>query len=228
MKEGRIGSQDALILADTMLATIPDSRWLQPHWWEGQGAVLSELGGRGAALALATPVGPAVLRRYHRGGWMAPLLGDRHIRCHAERSRGFREFRLLSRLRESGLPVPPPLAASFEPAGAFYRAGLLTRLIPHARPLADVADELSAADWQALAAMLKRFFRVGLSHPDLNAHNLLLDRSGQWHMLDFDRARLVGRPVEAGPMIARLGRSLRKHAGEAWRTGFDVELGKLR
>lgn len=224
MNEGMSVGGKPLILADSTLPTRPDARWLQPQWWMAEGAVRAELGGRGVALKLSTPVGLAVLRRYQRGGWMSPLLHDRYVRLSADRSRGFREFRLLCRLRELNLPVPQALAASFEPAGAFYRAGLLTAFIPDTRPLAAVADALSRADWQRLAGMLKRFFRAGLVHPDLNAHNLLLDRSGQWHMLDFDRARLASRPAAARPMIDRLERSLRKHADEAWQAGFYSQL----
>ena len=228
MNAGMTVKRKSLILADSALPTPCDARWLQPQWWLAQDAVRAELGGRGAALELATPVGPAVLRRYQRGGWIAPLLHDRYLRRSAERSRGIREFRLLCRLRELNLPVPYPLAASFEPAGAFYRAGLLTRLIPHTRPLAAVADALTPADWQRLAEVLKRFFRAGLVHPDLNAHNLLLDLSGQWHLLDFDRARLASRPAAAGPMIDRLERSLRKHAdAAAWQSGFHSQLRAL-
>ncbi len=227
MNAGMTVSRKALILADSTLAAAPDARWLVPQWWKGQGAVEAELGGRGVALKLSTPVGPAVLRRYHRGGWMAPLLGDRYLRLGADRSRGFREFRLLLRLVELKLPVPRPLAASFEPAGGFYRAGLLTRFIPETRALADVADELSGADWRRLAGVLRRFFRAGLVHPDLNAHNLLLDASGQWHVLDFDRASLSAGPVSAGSMIRRLERSLRKRAGTDWQAGFESELRAL-
>lgn len=228
MKESVTVSGKTLILADSALPASVDARWLQPQWWAAQGAIKAELGGRGAALELSTPVGSAVLRRYYRGGWMAPLLNDRYLGLGAARSRGFREFRLLSRLRELSLPVPEPLAASFEPAALFYRAGLLTRFIPQTRPLADVADELSGVEWRALAEVLKRFFQAGLEHPDLNAHNLLLDSSAQWHVLDFDRARLSrGRSVAAGTMIARLERSLRKHAGAGWQAGFEAELRKL-
>lgn len=228
MKQGVSVGRNALILADSGLASAPDARWLQPQWWTMQGAVVAQLGGRGTALRLNTPVGPAVLRRYLRGGWMAPLLDDRYLRCGAERSRGFVEFRLLGRLRELGLPVPEPLAASFEPAGLFYRAGLLTRLIPDARSLAELAAALSLAEWRSLAELLRRCFQAGLMHPDLNAHNLLLDSAGRWHVLDFDRARLNAGPVAGRPMIERLQRSLHKHAASGWQDGFERELRGLK
>lgn len=224
MNERVADGESCLILYDSTLHAVPNCRWLLPAWWASQQAVSADLGGRGQAMLVQTACGPAVVRRFLRGGWMGPLLGDRYWRRTPERSRGFREFRLLYRLRQLALPVPRPLAASFEPAGLFYRAGLLTEFIPDAQSLAAVAEHLSGSDWRALAQMLKRFFAVGLLHPDLNAHNLLLDRSGQWHLLDFDRARLRGRPADAKPMLARLERSLCKHAGTAWRKGFEAEL----
>ncbi len=228
MNESVAGSAGSLILYDSsLMVPAPHICWLQPRWWTSQSAVKAEMRGRGSAIVVQSPVGLAVLRRFRRGGWVAPLLHDRYWRWSAERSRGFQEFRLLGRLRAMGLPVPRPLAASFEPAGPFYRAGLLTRFVPETRPLADIADELTAVEWRALASVLQRFFHAGLVHPDLNARNLLLDNQGQWFMLDFDRAYLRGRPSAGRQMIQRLARSLRKHAGPAGLAGFDQHLRDL-
>lgn len=228
MNENVAVSAGSLILSDPKLNPAPDARWLRPSWWTRQSAVKAELRGRGRAIVVQSPVGLAVLRRFRRGGWMAPLLNDRYWRSGLEQSRGFREFRLLSRLWELDFPVPQPLAASYEPAGLFYRAGLLTRFLPETRPLAEVADELAASDWKALAEVLRRFFHAGLVHPDLNARNLLIDSRGQWFVLDLDRARLRDRPVCGGRMIKRLARSLRKHAGSIGQAGFARHLRDLR
>jgi len=227
MKECVAGGPECFILYDSESVSVPDARWLRPEWWIAQAAVQAELGGRGRALVVQTPAGPAVLRRFCRGGLMAPLLKDRYWRLDASRSRGFREFRLLSQLRSLDLPVPQPLAASFEPAGPFYRAGLLTRFLPETRQLAELANGLNSSQWMALSAVLRRFFDAGLVHPDLNARNLLMNTRGQWYVLDFDRAHLRGRPVAAGRMIERLARSLRKHAGTDWQAGFEAHLRSL-
>lgn len=227
MKECVAGGPECLILYDSEAVSAPDARWLQPEWWIAQGAVQAELGGRGRALVVQTPAGAAVLRRFCRGGWMAPLLKDRYWRLAHSRSRAFREFRLLSQLLSLDLPVPQPLAASFEPAGPFYRAGLLTQFLPGTRQLADLADELTAPEWMALASVLRRFFDAGLVHPDLNARNLLMNARGQWFVLDLDRAHLRGGPIAAGRMIERLARSLRKHAGTDWQAGFEEHLRSL-
>lgn len=227
MNERVARGEQGLILYDCGQLAALESGWLQPQWWDLQGKAGAGLGGRGGARVVQTPVGPAVLRRFWRGGWMASILKDRYFRVPADYSRAFREFRLLSRLRDLDLPVPQPLAASFEPAGLFYRAGLMTRWLPDTRQLAEVADELSASEWRQLGLVLARFFQAGLIHPDLNAHNLLLDTRGRWHVIDFDRAQLLGRPVAAQGMIERLARSLRKQGSSAWRAGFDAHLRPL-
>lgn len=224
MNECVASSAECLILYDSSLVPAPDAHWLQPEWWASESKVKGELQGRGRAVVVQTPVGQAVLRRFRRGGWMAVPLQDRYWRWNAERSRGFREFRLVSQLRKMNLPVPQPLAASFEPEGLFYRAGLLTCLLPQTRQLAELADTLSFSDWKALAAVLQRFFHAGLVHPDLNARNLLMDDQGQWFVIDFDRASLRQRPIAGRRMIERLARSLHKHAGTAWQAGFDKHL----
>ena len=227
MNERVARAKSAVILYDSGLSAQPDASWMQPEWWIAQAAVRAELGGRGRAMRVETPVGEAVLRRYWRGGWMAPLLKERYWRLSATQSRAIREFRLLSRLRQLGLPVPQPLAASFEPVGLFYRAGLLTHWLPDTRQLATVAEQLSLPEWRALASLLVRFFQVGLVHPDLNAHNLLLDAQGRWYLIDFDRAQLSDRPESAKRMVERLARSLARHCGDHWRDGFDRYLRNL-
>ena len=63
-----------------------------------------------------------VLKHYQRGGQMAMLLGDRYIGSSCDRSRSFREWRLLRQMHALGLPVPQPAAASCTRHGLFYRA----------------------------------------------------------------------------------------------------------
>lgn len=215
------------ILSDAGLEAMPDADWFRPQWWSDRAAVIDELGGRGTALALETPLGPAVLRRFRRGGLFASMLGDRYIGLAADRSRAFREFRLLGRLVSMRLPVPAPLAASFEPAGPVYRAGLLTRLIPNATQLADAAATLPEETWRGLGATLERCFRAGLHHPDLNARNILLDGHGRWYLLDLDRARVLDRRVPREAMLRRLARSLAKTADEGWQSGFRALIDQL-
>lgn len=210
MSEQQFRARSIRILYDPKRVTAISPEWLQSGFWRLRDAVVAELGGRGQALQLETPAGPAVLRRYLRGGMMAAISHDRYVFSGYDRSRGFVEWRVLSALYERGLPVPCPLMASCERTCAVYRAGILTELIPAARSLADVAAELREDDWRALGRMLQEFFDFGLVHADLNAHNVLRDVSGQWYLIDFDRARLLGRPARPDRMLKRLFRSFDK------------------
>ncbi|MFU8831253.1 MAG: 3-deoxy-D-manno-octulosonic acid kinase [Wenzhouxiangella sp.] len=198
------------ILYDGSVLPAISLEWLQPTFWHLRRAVMAELGGRGQALAVQTDVGAAVLRRYLRGGLVARVVRDRYVFTGYQRSRGFREWLLLDRLFNAGLPVPRPLAASCERHGGLYRAGLLTTLIPGAQPLSSIADRLPVADWRKLGATLQAFFAIGLVHADLNANNILHTATGDWYLIDFDRARIVAAPVDPGPMLARLFRSFDK------------------
>ncbi len=215
------------ILADGELAELPTQDWFDPSWWSQSGMVQRSLGGRGQAVLVDSPAGFLVLRRFLRGGWVARLSEDAYLNFGIHRSRSFREFRLLKTLRQLKLPVPEPVAASFDPSGLIYRAGLITRFIPEASELAEAAPELPTEQWSDLASTLEAFFAVGLSHPDLNARNLLLDRGGQWHLLDLDRAVLTGRKISGAAMVRRLARSLEKLSAPGWRQGFEATLGKF-
>ena len=202
------------ILLDSRLATEPEAGWFDPDWWRARDAVLAELGGRGQALAVESPMGQAVLRTYHRGGMIRHLSESSYVYTGAGRTRPFAEWRVTCRLLEAGLPVPEPLAAAFARKGLFYSGALLTRRIPDAEPLTKAAVRMQSADWRRLGEMLGKATRAGLRHPDLNAGNILLDHRGKFWLLDFDRARIVDHAadsaIDPGPMIARLQRSMRK------------------
>ncbi len=219
--EAQLQAGTTRILYDPVAINAPTPEWLDPEFWRAQSQVIAELGGRGQALLVETPAGPAVLRRFMRGGQMARISRDRYLFTGYQRSRAFREWRLLSCLRTLGLPVPAPLVASCERLGGCYRAALMTRYLPNSRSLAQVGNELDSEQWQALGDTLERFFRAGLLHADLNAHNLLIDESEQWHVIDFDRGRIGPAPSRPGPMLKRLERSLDKLA-------IDGERGWLR
>lgn len=184
--------------------------WLDPEFWQLRSAIVAELGGRGQALQVNTPAGPAVLRQYRRGGLVARLVRERYVFLGHDRSRSFREWRVLAALHERGLPVPAPLVALSRRSGPTATAAIMTALIPEARGLDAVAGTLGRAGWVRLGSTLARFFRAGVRHADLNATNILVDRSGDWHLVDFDQARLSPRAVDPEPMLRRLFRSFDK------------------
>ena len=198
------------ILFDSRLEPAPEAGWFDADWWRARNAVLAEFGGRGTALAVDSPVGPAVLRVYHRGGLVRHLSQSSYVYTGADRTRPFTEWRVTRRLLEAGLPVPEPLAAAFQRHGPFYTGALLTRRVPAAEPLPKAAARMKSGDWKNLGEMLGRAAGVGLRHPDLNANNLLMDADGKFWLLDFDRAWIADNAFDPGPMIGRLQRSLRK------------------
>jgi len=210
MPETELQAGSLSILYDPSELDVVSPEWLEPDFWRIRDAVLCEFGGRGQALAVATGAGPAVLRRYLRGGMVARIVRDRYVFTGYQRSRAFREFRVLARLHGMGLPVPQPLMAGCQRVGVTYRAGLLTRLLENTISLPQAADILEPDHWRRLRATLDRFFRAGVVHPDLNAHNLLIDGECHWYVIDFDRARIEDGPADPEPMLKRLERSLDK------------------
>ena len=198
------------ILFDSQLGAKPEAGWFDPDWWRARDAVLAELGGRGQALAVESPLGQAVLRVYHRGGMVRHLIQSSYVFTGAGRTRPFAEWRVTRRLYDAGLPVPEPLAAAFERRGPVYQGALLTRRIPDAEPLPQAAARMTSDDWRRLGKMLGKAAGAGLRHPDLNANNILLDTNGKFWLLDFDRAWIAENSFDPGPMIGRLQRSMRK------------------
>lgn len=179
--------------------------------------------GRGQAYQVHGSFGHAVLRHYRRGGLTGSIWQDRYLYTGRERTRCFREMRLLAWLAARAMPVPTPLACRFIRTGLVYRADLLTAWLNGAMPLSADVQGLRAEDFNAVGAMLGKFHRLGLWHADLNAHNILFTDQGP-ALIDFDRCEL--RPIASDwqmANLARLDRSLTK-LGFAARTDYQSVL----
>ncbi|MCX7555762.1 3-deoxy-D-manno-octulosonic acid kinase [Xanthomonadaceae bacterium JHOS43] len=200
-------------------------RMLDPTFWAGSNA-LEGRGGRGSAWLVHGRFGDAVLRHYRRGGLVGRWVDDRYLFLGEASVRCVREFQLLARLYERGLPVPRPLLAGWQRSGLSYRADLMTLRVPDSRTLAECRD-VAAADipWHRIGATLARFHREGAFHADLNAHNVLLDARDVVWLIDFDRGdlRVPARDWQQGN-LRRLRRSLDKLGGvrdEDWSALLD-------
>jgi len=218
----------ALIFDPARVGDAPDPCWLDAGAWRGAPAVRATSGGRGAALHVDGPFGAAVLRHYRRGGLAARLSGDVYVFTGAERTRSFREFRLLHALHAQGLPVPAPLAARYVRTALVYRADILVATIRHARTLAQHVESGSTVPWAAIGACIARLHGAGVWHADLNAHNVMIDADGRVWLIDFDRAR--PRRGAAGwqrANLARLARSLRKLGAPARLADFELGWSEL-
>lgn len=176
------------------------------------------LRGRGPVYVVRVGGALRVVRHYLRGGLVAPVLVDRYLRWGSPRP--LREMRASEVARRRGIPTPRVSAGAVYPAGPFYRADLLTDYVAGSRELATLLFGAGATAQRrdALAAtgtLIARMAAAGVRHPDLNARNVLIDSTEggvRALLLDLDRCAVTPapRPVEAGPMVERLLRSIRK------------------
>lgn len=189
--------------------------------WDRSPSGLAERG-RTRVVFVEAPGGQWALRHYRRGGLYGRLVPDLYAWRGAERTRCWRELRMLARLCELGLPVPRPVAAAWRRQALWYRADLVTVRIPGARPLSSRLGAGEEVDWAGIGAMVWRFHDAGAHHADLNAHNIMLDQDGAPWLLDFDKARFRPPGSWRDDNLARLQRSLRKIAGEPGAPAFDA------
>ena len=187
-----------------------------------------DLQGRGTVFSVpAAAPGPDAsarwaVRHYQRGGALASLLEDRYLAVGDPRP--LQEAMSAAILRARGVPTPAVVAGAVYREGLFYRADLVTELVPDAVDLAGALfGESESRDrkedgrlaMQVAGRLLARLGATGVHHADLNAKNILLRTSSEAlhaYVLDLDRCRLVtpGLTVGHGAMRRRLERSLRK------------------
>lgn len=212
---GRGSAVSGAILFDA--ARLPQARaeWFDPDYW-GERARAVHAGGRGSAWFVDAPFGDAVLRHYLRGGMAARMSRDRYLWQGEQRTRSFAEYRLTETLWQLGLPVPRPLAASYEREGATYRAAILLDRLHGVRTFAEcVAATPDEAPWERTGRLIASFHRAGIDHADLNANNILFDGSGKGWLIDFDRGQLrIPATAWRERNLARLQRSLLKLRGQ--------------
>jgi len=213
-----------VMLAAATRDEAPRPDWFDPKEWRRAGAVAIETSGRGDVLIVEHGSETWVLRHYRRGGLVARVIDDHYFWLGAERTRAFREWRLLRMLRNAGLPVPNPVAAHVYRTGVIYTADIITSYLPGTRKLSwFIAQGRAPADcWRRVGAMIRAVHDHRVDHPDLTAHNVLLDEAGSTFLVDFDNAQIK----PPGPWqlqgLERFNRSLRKVALETG-TEFDAE-----
>jgi 3-deoxy-D-manno-octulosonic acid kinase len=178
-------------------------------------------GGRGPTPLVRSREAVWVVRHGFRGGLVARLLEDRHLRLGPPRP--FREAAASEAVRRSGIPTPRVVAAAVYPAGPFYRGDVMTELVPAARNLAEILfGETRSRDPALRKRLLReagdvpgRLARAAVRHPDLNVTNLLVPREDEEPrivLLDLDRCRVHEAPLpdDGRRMVRRLARSLRR------------------
>ena len=154
-----------------------------------------------------------VLKHYYRGGAVASILKDRYLGFSIIKSRAFREFRLLKKMNELGLPVPIAVAAHVKKGMLYYRADLITEELKQTETLSDVLSNsvLGDEDWQKIGRCIKRFHQHDIYHADLNARNILLTENMKIYLIDFDNSYIrLGSSSWKMANLSRLKRSLLK------------------
>ncbi|MFP4351351.1 MAG: 3-deoxy-D-manno-octulosonic acid kinase [Puniceicoccaceae bacterium] len=156
-----------------------------------------------------------VRKHYARGGFVRHLISDRYAFSGLERTRMWREFRLLQRLRQMDLPVPEPAAVRCVLHTPFtYSGELVTRRLPGAETLGAILrrQALPPGIWTSIGRTIGRFHRQSVYHSDLNIENIMLDPESRIFLLDFDKGsiRPGRRKTWMRRNLDRLHRSLRK------------------
>ena len=200
------------IVFDPERAAQPTPDWFSPEAW-GENARPVSTGGRGAAYYVDAPFGDSVLRLYRRGGFVARMSTADYLWLGEAGARSVAEFRLTQEARRRGIPVPAPIAAYYERSGLRYRAAILVERLHDVETLATLAAS-PRAPWVNAGRLIARMHRAGLDHADLNADNLLFDRTGNGWVIDLDRG--LFRTIGSGwreRNLQRLHRSLTKRRG---------------
>lgn len=214
MREACEKTSDGAILFDAdMLRRVTPAAFTAFNW-EAAEPVTGTLrsAGRGDTMFVRDGEHEFVLRPYLRGGLAGKFVRDRYLWLGEDKTRSFTEFRLLTKLKDMGLPVPLPAAARYRRHGPLYSAALLTVRLPGVHSLADRLTAVDADEkfWRDLGALVSRFHSAGVFHADLNVYNVQVNTKDEIFLLDFD----CGKLLQAGPWrqknLARFHRSLRK------------------
>ena len=162
----------------------------------------------------------AVVREYRRGGVVRHLNEGRYFLG----NRALEELRVTVRAELGGVRVPEVIAAVERAGRVGYTASLATRWIAGAVEVAAwaVGREPAAVTGalHEIGRQIAAMHAAGITHPDLNLRNILLEWSGEARtpavrLIDFDRARTWSGPISPAVRaigLRRLARSARKLA----------------
>lgn len=199
------------LLYDAELWPQPSPEQFDGSYWQSHEARAAD-GGRGGVWFIPRGEREWVLRHYRRGGFITKISADQYIWGGLERSRAWREWHLLAKMRLAGLPVPRPVAARVHRQGLLYRQDLITERIAHALPFSEALMQGAAPGeiFEQLGRTLARFCAAGIGHADLNAANILLRRPNEFFLIDFDRGIERASAAFQQASLARLLRSFEK------------------
>jgi 3-deoxy-D-manno-octulosonic acid kinase len=181
--------------------------------WAQRSSIVGFAEGRGTTFFIQHQGRDFVLRHYQRGGLISKISNDKYFWMGLHFSRPWREWKLLTKMLEKGLPVPVPAAMKVERKGLLYTADIMMHRIQNARTLMQIlmVDQLAEGYWIAIGSVIRRFHEEGVYHADLNANNILVDEGGRCFLIDFDRCSIRKPNLKwQQENLARLKRSLNK------------------
>lgn len=156
-----------------------------------------------------------VLRHYKRGGLVAKISNDSFLFSSIALTRCYKELEVLQHLRNNKVNVPRPIAGKVSRRGLFYKADIITELVPNAIELHELlqCEALTAATWQAIGLQIQKMHKAQVFHGDINVKNIMLTKQSSpaiIHLLDFDKCDIKHGNGWKNANLLRFKRSLLK------------------
>ncbi len=201
------------ILFDGSRVATPGPELFDAGHWPGR-QVLQ--GGRGQVYFVDCAEQAWVIKPYLRGGFVRRFIERSYLFLGYEKTRMFREYRLLRYLTSRNVPVPHPVAAWVSRSGLRYEGAIIIERFEGVHALSEILLErqLAASEWRAVGCCIGRLHDEHINHKDLNASNILVNEASVF-IIDFDRCALqrLGARFYRRANLRRLRRSLMRVAG---------------
>jgi 3-deoxy-D-manno-octulosonic acid kinase len=194
-----------LVPSETVAAAkAVNNDWFNPEFWASRQGVVGQSTGRNTTWFIRPQEviqpdcevqGDWVLRHYYRGGMVAKISRDKFLYSAIQRTRPYKELKLLLEMQQLGLPVPQGIAARVVKHGLSYSADLLMQKLTADDLVKCLTDgQLSQAQWHSVGKTIANFHRHGVYHADLNAHNIMLDRQfAELNKTDMQQAEQINK-----------------------------------
>lgn len=196
-----------------------------------QELITKEMTGRGVVYFFCWPSKKAAhtktlaLRHYKRGGLIAKLSDDQFVFTSLAKTRCYQELYILQYLQNNHVNVPTPVAAKVNRTWPFYRADLITEVIPNAQELHEMlitenAEWENPKIWRSIGEQIGKMHLANVFHGDINVKNILIQANNKHpdnpkvYLIDFDKCSLKASGTWQQNNLARLHRSLVKQQSQ--------------
>ncbi|GAB2678619.1 3-deoxy-D-manno-octulosonic acid kinase [Aliiglaciecola sp. 3_MG-2023] len=201
------------------------SNYFSPEFWQQRNAIIGSATGRGTTYFIQTQHHQLVLRHYRRGGMIGKLLSDQYLYLGIESTRAVKEFNLLDKMNNMGLPAPTPVAYRVRKTGIYYQADLISLKIENAKDVHHILQTrpLTESEWTEIGKTIGLFHQHQIYHHDLNIHNIMLDDMGKVWLIDFDKCAEQSGNAWKQQNLDRLLRSLKKEKNKIVNFHFEQQ-----